>query len=161
MSGIAPCSDRRCCSLQEARRECRAAFRQGPQKSRPMSETHSISPPGLANANVKAWEAINILFFVFVLVKQSWIHFISSSWRCCLPGKGLHFSCCGGKGPQQWEQKKGFLLPAMGSAGSQLLWYALHCSSGSFPVLSHINEPLKQLLGRNQHMSVDEAVSVT
>ena len=55
MPGIAPRSNRCCCSLREVRRA-----------SRPTSETCGIRPPGLANTNGKAWAAIsNTSFFFF------------------------------------------------------------------------------------------------
>lgn len=57
--------------------------------------------------------------------------------------------------PQQQGQKRGFLLPVMGSTRPWLLQYTLCCFSRSLPAQSHSNEPLKQLLGENEHMSVD------
>lgn len=80
----------------------------------PTPETYSVSPPSLANANRKAWEAISNQLFISGLILEKNNNYIlyqvAKSVAYLATGKGMYHSCYGGKGTSVARAEGGFFF---------------------------------------------------
>lgn len=143
MLGIAPCSDRWCCSLREVRRGHRAVSRQGLQKRSPTASVFLLLQTQMAKQlAMLVWWVFCFLFFFFCPCKIVMNTFYINELKMSLTWQEAVFLMlwCNGSSASG-SRRGGFFW--LWWRGPQFIWYAPCCSSVSLPALSHISQPLK------------------